>query len=395
VTDLDDDLDWLYRRGRYADGSAAAPGADLSAQPTRRTPSPAVASQTRPAPRPRPVQASAPTRPVRAPRPATTGRRRRRWPLLVIGLLLLGLVGFVVYAVAVPMQAWSQMKHVAYVPDGNRPADQPGTLLLLTGSDSREGLTPEQMQKYGTGVEGANAADTIMLLYMPPSGRPALISIPRDSYVQIPGRKMNKINAAFSIGGPKLLTQTIEQNTGLRIDGYLSIGFGGFVTLIDSIGGIEQCPAYDIKDQDSHLDLKKGCQLMDGITALNYVRMRHADPLGDLGRVQRQRGMVAAVAKKVVTPTLLLDPGKYAATNKAGAAVLKAGEGTGLGEIAPAALAFLAISKGDGLTLTVPVSNPNLSTPAGSSVEWDKAKAAEMFAMVAKGDTAGLEKFKK
>ena len=140
----------------------------------------------------------------------------------MIGLLLLGLVGFVVYAVAVPMQAWSQMKHVAYVPDGNRPADQPGTLLLLTGSDSREGLTPEQKQKYGTGVEGANAADTIMLLYMPPSGRPALISIPRDSYVQIPGRKMNKINAAFSIGGPKLLTQTIEQNTGLRIDGYLS-----------------------------------------------------------------------------------------------------------------------------------------------------------------------------
>lgn len=307
----------------------------------------------------------------------------------------MALVAFVVYMVAVPVVAWSGLEHVAYTPAGSRPAQQPGTLLLLTGSDSRDGLTLEQTQELGTGTEGGNVADTIMLLYLPPTGRAALISIPRDSYLPIPGRSKNKINSTFAVGGPTLLARTLEQNTGLRIDGYLGIGFGGFVNIIDAIGGIEQCPTYDINDEGAHLNIKKGCQQMDGITALKYVRMRHSDPLGDLGRVQRQRGMVTAVAKKAMTPMTFLNPFTYYSLNKAGAAALKAGSDTGLTDIAPAALAFLAISRGDGLTLTVPISNPDYRSPnAGSAVLWDEKKSAEMFAAIAKGDTSLLDKFK-
>nr|NLI50209.1 LCP family protein [Propionibacterium sp.] len=307
---------------------------------------------------------------------------------------MLALVALVVYLIAVPVVAWSGLGHADYAPRGSRPADQPGTLLLLAGSDSREGLTVEQQGELGTGSEGGNVADTIMLLYLPASGRPALVSLPRDSYVAIPGHGRNKINAAFALGGPTLLTATVEQATGLRVDGFLEIGFGGFVGIIDALGGIEQCPTYDIKDEWAHLDLKKGCQTMDGVTALKYVRMRHADPLGDLGRVQRQRGMVTAVAKKALSPWVVLNPVTYWQLNRAGAAALTAGTGTGLPQIAPAALGFWSISRGDGLTLTVPVSDVDLKTPVGSVVQWDKAKSTRLFELIARGDTAGLDQFK-
>ena len=396
MADVDDDLDWLYRRGRYGDGAA-------SVAPTGRAPQPVGTPSRTPASKPAGGPSSAAPRPAAprqlpprvAPPRAKTVKPRRHPVRNTIRVLLLLLLAGVIYLAAVPIVAWSSLVHVAYAPDATRPPDQPGTLLLLSGSDSRDGLTLEQTQELGTGTEGGNVADTIMLLYLPPTGQPALISLPRDSYVAIPGHGKNKINASFSMGGPKLLTQTIEQATGLRIDGYLGIGFGGFVGIIDALGGIEQCPATAIQDEDSHLDIPAGCQLMDGITALKYVRMRHADPLGDLGRVQRQRGMIAAVAKKAMTPTAFLNPPVYYSLNKAGAAALKAGNDTGLPQIAPAAWAFLSISRGDGLTLTVPVSNPNLSTPAGSAVEWDKTKSADMFALIARGDTAGLQKFAK
>ena len=102
-----------------------------------------------------------------------------------------------------------------------------------------------------------------MIVYAPPGGQPALISVPRDSYLPIPEHGSNKINAAYAFGGPELLVQTVEQNTGLRVDGYLEIGFGGFVNIIDALGGIEMCLPKAIKDRDSHIDLPKGCQTLE------------------------------------------------------------------------------------------------------------------------------------
>ncbi len=310
-------------------------------------------------------------------------------------VLAIALLVFIVGLVGIPAYAWSQVQRVDEAPAGDRPADQPGTTFLLVGSDSRAGLTKAERKKLGTGNAAGQRTDTIMVLYIPPGGKPALISIPRDSYVPIPKHGKNKINTAFAFGGAKLLVQTVEQDTGLRIDGYLEVGFGGFVNVIDSVGGIEMCLPKAIKDKDSHIDLPKGCQTLDGTNALGYVRMRHADPLGDLGRVQRQRAMLAAVAKKGVSVSSILNPVRYWGLSTSTAHALTLGDKTSFFDMVRLALAMKKVSGDQGLTLTVPVSNPNASTPAGSSVLWDEEQAKKMFSDIARGDTSGLAKYAK
>ena len=159
-------------------------------------------------------------------------------------------------------------------PSGDRPAAQSGTTYLLVGSDSREGLTRKQELRYGVGKGEGRRTDTIMLLHTG-SGPNLLMSIPRDSIVDIPGHGTTKINAAFAYGGPKLLDKTIEQNTGIRVDDYVEIGFSGFVDVVDAVGGIQICPKQPMKDRRANLDIKKGCQEVDGKVALGYARSRH------------------------------------------------------------------------------------------------------------------------
>lgn len=281
------------------------------------------------------------------------------------------------------------------MPTGDRPADQPGTMWLLVGSDSREGLSAEERERLGTGDIEGRRTDTIMLLYIPPSGKPALISIPRDSYVPIPGHGRDKINAAYALGGPELLIETVETNTGLRVDHYGSIGFGGFVNVIDALGGIEMCPKTAIKDRNSHLDIPAGCQNMDGVTALGYVRMRYADPLGDLGRMRRQREMVAGIVKKAATPVTVLNPVRWWKLNTGAAESLTTDQDTGLLTLAGLLGPLLRIGSGTGLTVMVPVSNANATTAAGSSMIWDKQQAREMFDEIKRGDTSDLGRFSK
>ena len=303
------------------------------------------------------------------------------------------LAAILVWLVAVPIYAWSRIERVDDEPSGERPANQPGTTFLLVGSDSREGLTKAERKKLGTGSTEGQRTDTIMIVSIPPGGKPALISVPRDSYVPIPDNGSNKINAAYAFGGPELLVQTVEENTGLRVDGYTEIGFGGFVNVIDALGGIEMCLPKAIKDKDSRLDLPKGCQTLGGTDALGYVRMRKADPLGDLGRVQRQRQMLSAVAKEAASPLTVTNPVRYWSLATASADAVTIGQDTSFVEMARLAGAMRAISGGQGLTLTVPVANPDAATPVGSAVLWDEEDAAAVFDAVARGDTSDLEKF--
>ena len=338
-----------------------------------------------------PVPPGPPPTPVS---PARERPRRRRRPVRsTLRLLALLLALVVVWLVGVPAYAWSQVDRVDDAPTGRRPAGQPGQLFLLVGSDSREGLTKAERRRLGTGSTGGQRTDTIMLLAVPPGGDPALISVPRDSYVTIPGHGQDKINAAFAYGGAQLLEQTVEQNTGLRVDGYLEVGFGGFVNVIDALGGIRMCVPRAIKDADSHLDLRKGCQTMDGTTALGYVRMRKADPRGDLGRVERQRQMLAAVAGEAGSPATVLNPVRYWRLNRAAASSVKVGEDTSLWQVGALALGMRGVAGGDGLTLTVPVSNPDAATPVGSPVLWDDRRSAAMFADLARGDTSKLKSY--
>jgi len=319
-------------------------------------------------------------------------RRKRRFGIgRLIGLLVLL---FLLVLISVPLYAWGKIDKVDAMPTGKRPADTPGTTYLLVGSDSREGLTAEEKKRLGTGSrEVGQRTDTIMLMHVPASGGPtALISLPRDSYVPIPGHGRNKINAAFSFGGPKLLTQTVENVTGLRVDSYVEIGFSGFVDIIDSVGGIEMCLPKAIMDQKAHINLPAGCQELDGPKALGYVRARYFDLKGDLGRVERQRQMIGAVASKAVSPGTILNPYRYFRVATSGAGALTIDKDTGPIDLFRFARGMKSVAGGNGgVTLTVPIADTSYKTPSGSeAVKWDKAKAKVLFQSLKEDRTTGL-----
>jgi LCP family protein required for cell wall assembly len=269
-------------------------------------------------------------------------------------------------------------------------ADTRGTNWLLVGSDSRKGLSAKEMRQLHTGPDVGNARTDVIIIVHSDSNGITLVSLPRDSYVKIPSHtssdgtkapaRKNKINAAYTFGGAPLLVQTVEENTGLHIDHYMEIGFAGIRDITDSIGGIEICVPKNYNDKNSNLHVKAGCQHMNGKTALAYVRMRYADPTGDIGRIQRQQQYLAAVIHKVATPGAVLNPLRMWSLSGAGASSVVIDEGTGLRDIARLGLAMKGLSGGSGKVLTVPVSDADAVTAAGSSVLWDKAKAAKLFA---------------
>src|SRR5689334_20596060 len=195
-----------------------------------------------------------------------------------------------------------------------------------------------------------------MLLHVPSGGGPTvLVSVPRDSYVSVPGHGKNKINAAYAIGGPQLLVRTVEQATGLRVDEYVETGLGGYANLVDAIGGVTVCVKHAMNDKDAHINLKPGCQQMDGKTALGYARSRKADARGDLARVEHQRQVLAAIAGKTLSPSVVLLPWRAFPAAKAGGQALTVDSGTSPVGVTSFILAMRSVSGGDGLSLTVPV----------------------------------------
>ncbi len=312
------------------------------------------------------------------------GRGRGRHPrygirrfFIVLLVVVLAYVAAMVWALGA---SWSAIDEVEATPSNDsRPGQGSGSNVLLIGTDSREDLTKEQRNELKTGSTEGARADTIMLLHLPASGDPTLVSLPRDSYVDIPGSGLNKINAAYSIGGPPLMVDTVEQATGLRIDSYLEVGFDGFVDVVSAVGGVDMCLPDAVFEERSDLDLPAGCQELEGKDALNYVRMRYADPRGDLGRVERQREFLSALVKEMTSPLTLLNPLQLHDAGTATGASLRRGNDTSMGEMMDVGLAMRSISSGAGQSITVPVSDPNFSTAAGSSVLWDEAAADALF----------------
>jgi LCP family protein required for cell wall assembly len=287
------------------------------------------------------------------------------------------------YLVVVPVLAWRDVEKVDWQPDGARPDSQPGTTYLLVGSDSRAGLSKEERKKLNTGNAQGGRTDTIMLLHTG-SGPNLLLSIPRDSIVDIPDHGSTKINAAYAFGGAPLLVKTIEQDTGIRIDDYVEIGMGGVAGIVDAVGGIEVCPKQDMKDKLAGLDIKKGCQDVDGTTALAYARSRHASATGDIDRVRRQREVVAAVGSKALSPWSILNPVRYWKLNHEIPDFFAFGNGMGPVRSAMWATAMTRVSGDKGLTCVVPLQD--------LAVHWDPVKAPEMFKKIIEDDTASIDK---
>jgi LCP family protein required for cell wall assembly len=259
-----------------------------------------------------------------------------------------------------------------------RPSPGSGTNWLIAGSDGRQGLTVAQERQYVTGfsseISGARS-DTIMVLHIPAGGgRPLLISIPRDSYVNIPGHGMSKINAAFDIGGPKLLAETVQDATGLYINHFMDIGFGGFVSVVNDVGGVRMCLPAALHNVASGVNLKAGCQTLNGGDALAYVRDRGSFLTQDLQREQDQRIFLKALLDKVTSPSVMLNP--FASLPAATGVVdsLTVDDGTSLYNLYQVAEAMR-----DPLTTTVPIATATAFTPAGESVLWNTQQAKELF----------------
>jgi LCP family protein required for cell wall assembly len=302
------------------------------------------------------------------------GKRRRRWlrtTLIVILVLLLLLVGIYFYLD-------SRLHRSDVLSDySGRPGDTPGTNWLVVGSDSREGLSSKQRKEFSTGKAAGKRTDSMMLLHTGDHGA-TLVSLPRDSYVPIPGHDPNKLNAAFAIGGPKLLVRTVEQATKIHIDHYAEIGFGGFVGMVDAVGGVDMCIPQRIKDTAAGIDLKKGCQTLNGPEALGFVRTRHAFASQDLQRVQNQRKFLAALSHKATSPGTLLNPFHIVPFVLRSTDDFSVDQDDHLYNLAGFAWAMSGLTKGDGLTTTVPLGGNGYSPSVGSYITWS-SRADQLF----------------
>ena len=321
---------------------------------------------------------SAPRRGQPGPPPRVGGRRWRFWGQpgrhgrrialivsIVVVVLIAGTVGSYFWldgklnrSVALPAFAGSSA----------------GQNWLIVGSDSRQGLSTQQIVNLHVGFDfGTANSDSLMLLHMG-TGTPVLISIPRDSYVPIPGHGENKINAALAFGGPTLLVQTVENVTGLRIDHYMGIGFGGLVSVVNQVGGVYICLPSALHDSDSGVNLKAGCQNLNGTQALAFVRDRHSFADEDLQRIEDQRAFLKALLDKATSPSVFLNPFTALPFGSTAASSISVDQGTHLYDLVQAALALRSPQTG-----TVPIANANYYTSAGDAVLWNQGQALELF----------------
>lgn len=247
-------------------------------------------------------------------------KKKSRRPLLVIvvsALAVLALAGVAVgaygYNLASNFNSSTQKFESAFPEDSLRPAaseakdGKPAPVnILLMGSDARNA----SLEASKDGQASDQRSDTLMLLHIPADRKNIYVmSVMRDTWVDIPGKGEAKINAALPSGGVPLVVQTLEGLFGVRIDHVAGMDFGGFEALTDALGGVEITVPYDFKS--FHMPGKtfsKGKQLMDGPTALAFVRERYAFPDGDYQRVKNQQAFLKAVMSKMLTPDTLSNP---------------------------------------------------------------------------------------
>ncbi|WP_078962169.1 LCP family protein [Streptomyces hygroscopicus] len=319
------------------------------------------------------------------PRPVRPKNWKRR---ITIGLVTLVVV---LLAVGIGTYIWADSKlrnEVDLSKVEDRPGGGKGTNYLIVGSDSREGMSSEEKKKLHTGSADGRRTDSIIILHVGDNGN-TMVSLPRDSWVTIPSftgpdtgkryaQSQNKLNASFSMAGPELLVRTIEYNTGLHIDHYAEIGFGGFAKIVDSVGGVEIDVPQDMKEKHAGTDLKKGKQTLDGQEALAFVRQRYGLAGGDLDRTRNQQKFLSALADKAATPSTVLNPFKLYPTMGAGLDSLIVDKDMGLWDVKDMFFAMKGVSGGEGKQMNMPVSNPGLATSKGSAVQWDMTKVKQL-----------------
>nr|WP_232286425.1 LCP family protein [Saccharomonospora azurea] len=293
--------------------------------------------------------------------------------------------------------------------EGEKPADGARDILLV-GMDSRvdaqgNPLPKKMLAKLNAGVaDGELNTDTIILLHVPNDGRKAVaLSMPRDSYVTIPGFGTHKINSAYARGktaakreleaqgvtdekelelrsnqeGAKTLIATIEALTGQTVDNYASINLLGFYDITNAIGGVEVCLNQATSDSYSGADFKAGKQTIKGVDALAFVRQRHGLLRGDLDRVVRQQVFLAGLANRVLSAGTLTDPAKL---NELVDAISKSVVVNKGWDILSFAQQMKGLTGGQIEFRTIPIVNPEYDTPDGMAVQVDPNEVRQFVA---------------
>ena len=282
----------------------------------------------------------------------------------------------------------------------NRPVkpagDEKALNFLLVGSDSREGATKEELRLYGTEANpGGILTDTIILVHLSPKkDKAVLVSFPRDSWVEIPGHGEAKINTAYGRGererkgsGPATLIRTVENLTGIYVDHYVEVQFGGFIKMVDALGGVDVCLPRAVKDPDSALDLPAGKSRVKGTQALAFVRARKFDPTGDLGRINRQQQFLGSMLRRATSLGILARPDRLYRFLDTVARNLTVDDKLGLEDMRNLATKLRGLDPAKIIFVTVPYEPEGVYHGRQLAVEIDRPAADALFASI-RGDDA-------
>jgi len=268
--------------------------------------------------------------------------------------------------------------HIAGLPAGDAAAADPAENILLVGDDHRPaGASPEVLAELSTAEDGgSDNTDTMMVLHVPAGGgRPTVVSLPRDSWVDVPGVGAAKLNSAFAsgaadgggdAGGMHLLIETVQQLTGLQIDHFVRISLLGFYQVAEVLGPVQVCLDEAVDDPYSGLDLPAGVSTLDARQALSFVRQRHGLPRGDLDREVRQQYFLAAELRTVTSGGVLLDPVELHALLQAVGSAVQTDPDLDLLSLASQ---LSSLAAGDVTFTTIPVlGTPTITDAAGDDV---------------------------
>ncbi len=307
--------------------------------------------------------------------------RKRHWlrnTLIGVGTLLVVAVGGVGFYAFTLTQTFNTKTHTiakAFPEETLRPPVATGAAasaqnILLLGSDTRGTLGSDI-----NAIRGQRS-DTMMVVHIPADHKHVYVmSIMRDSWVDIPGHGKAKVNAALSYGGIPLVVQTVENLISARIDHVAIVDFQGFKGLTDVLGGVDvyNAVAFNSSKMPGHF-FAQGVQHLNGTEALAYVRERYAFQDGDFQRVRNQQAYLKAVIGKILSAQTLLDPGKVSGLVNSIAPYLKVDSGFNAAYLAGLAIDLRSLHASDISYFTAPTAGTGTSADGQSIVNVDWAK---------------------
>ncbi|NKE09761.1 MULTISPECIES: LCP family protein [Kocuria] len=306
---------------------------------------------------------------TRNERPKRTGRKVLLGFLIFFLVVVIGVVAAIFIYVNSLSRSYDDnvtaVPSASAFPEGDRPEDTEGTTILLLGSDAR----PEGG---GEGGREGERADSIMLLNIPADGGEVYVmSIMRDTWVDIPGVGEAKINAAYQNGGMPLMVETLEGLFGTHIDEVMAVDFAGFEGMTDALDGV----TVDVPESftaDDGTQFTAGPTTMDGATALTFVRERHAFTDSDYTRVENQRAYIRAVLDRFLEPSTLANPGKISDVVETISPYLTVSEGMDSGYIRGLVPDLVGTTNSDIHMFTVPTNGVGTSADGQSIVIADQ-----------------------